>query len=130
MAATIDVVRHSDGKTYYARGASATPRTNPKRGIDAGNTLIWNGRTRVSTLIIPRQNPVDVDSWTPRSRSYSYSVPVTYEKPPFASSVQHSARNTVSEQKNGFLSAYLPAGTIHKLNRPLASAALPLVYRK
>jgi len=80
----LNVIRYSDGRTYYPCGRSAIPPTNPKVGPPAlSNTVLWNGRTRIATLVIPRQNPVNIDSWAPQSHLRSYSGPVTYEKPPF-----------------------------------------------
>jgi len=103
MTATINVIRRSDGRTYYPCGSQALPPTNPKAGTPtSGNTVLWNGRTRVVTLVVPRQNPVNVDTWSPQSRLRTYSGPVTYEKPPFrqaqaaADSIAFARKNTAS----------------------------------
>ena len=93
----IDMIRHSDGRIYYQCGTSPIPPTNPKAGSPtSGNTVIWNGRTRITTLIVPRQNPVNVDSWSPKSSLRNYSGPVTYTKPPF----QRTVTDTLTARKN------------------------------
>lgn len=107
--AAIDLIRYSDGRVLYQCGTSPIPPTNPKAGSPAsGNTIIWNGRTRVSSLIIPRQNPVNLDTWAPQSSSRTYSGPVTYSKPPFRQSVADS----ITARKNS-------------VNSPCANKALP-----
>ena len=81
--ATIDMIRRSDGRTYYPCGTLPYPPTNPKAGTPtSGNTVIWSERTHRTTLVVPRINPVNVDSWSPRSSRSNYSGPVTYSKPP------------------------------------------------
>ena len=89
--ATISVIRHSDGRTYYPCGTSPYPPTNPKAGTPtSGNTVVWNGRTRATTLVVPRQNPVNIDTWSPQSHLRNYTGPVTYGKPPFREAVVDS----------------------------------------
>lgn len=78
--ATINVIRSSDGRTLYPCGTTAYPPTNPKMGIKQGNTVTWSERTRITTIIIPRQNPVNIDSWSPKS-SIPNTSPVTYPNP-------------------------------------------------
>ena len=80
----INVIRHSDGRTFFRCGASPIPPTNPRKGPPTSlNTVVWSERTRVTTLIIPRQNGVNLDTWSPQSNLRTYSGPVTYAKPPF-----------------------------------------------
>gem|GEM_PF-4254362 len=79
--AAINVIRHSNGQAVYPCGTPTAPRTNPKMGDPAyANTIHWNGRTRVTTLIVPRENAVRVDTWTPQSSIRANTV--TYQKPP------------------------------------------------
>ena len=79
----IDMIHRSDGRTLYPCGARAyPPPTNPKAGTPtSGNTLIWNERNRQTTLVVPRQNPVNIDSWLPQSSTRSRFTPSTYQKP-------------------------------------------------
>jgi hypothetical protein len=84
IMATIDIIRRSDGRTYYPCGRSPIIPTNPKAGTEtSGNTIKWNEKTRVTTLIVPRMNPVDIDKWSPQPNLRQYSGPTTYERPPF-----------------------------------------------
>ena len=84
VMATIDMIRLPDGRTIYPCGTLAYPPTNPKAGsATGGNTIIWNGRTRQTTLNVPRQNPVNIDTWTPQAniRYTGPKAPTTYQKP-------------------------------------------------
>ena len=98
----LGIIRHSDGRMVYPCGGSPIPPTNPKAGTPtSGNTVVWNSKTRQSTLLVPRQNPVIVDTWSPQSHLRTYSGPVTYAKPPFrqaATDIITAARiNTVND---------------------------------
>ena len=93
---TIDVIRHSDGRTFYRNGSSPIAPTNPRTGPPTlSNTVIWSGKTRVTSVIIPRQNPVNLDTWESQSRLRTYSGPVTYERP---AARQSSTSSTVVRQ--------------------------------
>jgi hypothetical protein len=76
----INVIRYPDGRTIYPCGVSPFPPTNPKLGQSQGNTVTWNENTRVKTVIVPRQNPVNLDAWAPKS-NIRYTGPTTYAKP-------------------------------------------------
>ena len=80
--ATIEMIRLSDGRTLYPCGLTERMPTNPKAGTPtSGNTLNWNGRTRQTTLLVPRQNPVNIDSWSPQSGLRYTGQPAVYSKP-------------------------------------------------
>lgn len=82
----INVIRYANGRTLYPCGTWAFPPTNPKMGITVGNTVTWNEKTHAATVIIPREHPVNLDSWAPQSKLRSYSGPVVYG-PPFPRTV-------------------------------------------
>jgi hypothetical protein len=110
---TINVIRYADGRTYYNCQNPSRPPTNPKAGTTtSGNTLIWNGRTRETTLIVPRQNPVDVNQWTPSSSPFSQ--PTTNEVLPYLAHSKNSvvtaqhALNSVSQKKQAGLCDPIP----------------------
>ena len=94
----MDVIRHSNGYTYYKYGTSTNPPTNPKAGSPTlGNTVLWNSGTRAVTLVVPRRNPVDVDSWLPQSHLRTYSGPTTYEKPPMQQRATKTTPRNISK---------------------------------
>ena len=100
MTAINNIIRGPDGRFLFRCGTPPPP-TNPKAGPPAsGNTVIWNERTRVSSLVIPRQNSVNLDTWAPQSHLRTYSGPVTYAKPPFRQAVTDTIAATRKSSVN------------------------------
>ena len=83
IMSTISVIRHSNGRMVFPCNSQATMPTNPRLGPPTSlNTVTWSESTRAVTLIIPRQNGVNIDSWDPQSRFVPQPGPTTYVKPP------------------------------------------------
>ena len=84
---SINVIRNSAGRTFFPCNSQTFAPTNPRAGTPtSGNTVRWSSTTRVVSLTVPRQNPVNIAAWTPQSGFRSHSSPITYPKPPHRAS--------------------------------------------
>jgi hypothetical protein len=69
----INVVQYSSGRTVYNCNNPSYPPTNPKAGTPfSGNTVVWNAKTRETSVVVPRQQDEYIKNQTERASNSSF----------------------------------------------------------